>query len=119
MPSGRSATQDARPSSRSARSAGSSRSGSNSAMFSASVPARISVRCGTTATHRRSASTSRSSRSVSPRNTVPRGTSTARVSTLANVDLPEPVRPMRAYERPRAKVRLTSRSAATRPLPAW
>ena len=38
----------------------SSRSGSNSAMFSASVPARISVRCGTTAIHRRSPSTSRS-----------------------------------------------------------
>ena len=38
----------------------------------------------------------------------PRGTSTARVSTFASVDLPEPVRPISAYERPRAKVRLTS-----------
>ena len=93
----------------------SSSSGSNSAMFSASVPARISVRCGTIAIHRRSPSTSRSSRSVPPRNTVPRGTSTARVSTLARVDLPDPVRPIRAYERPRAKVRLTSRSAGRAP----
>jgi hypothetical protein len=65
-------------------------------MFSASVPASTSVRCGTTATQRRSASTSTSSRSTPPRKTVPRGTSTERVNTLANVDLPEPLRPISA-----------------------
>ena len=45
---------------------------------------------------------------------MPRGTSTARVSTLASVDLPDPVRPITAYDRPGAKVRCTSRSAAGR-----
>jgi hypothetical protein len=84
-------------------------------MFSASVPARISVRCGTTAIHRRRPSRSMSSTSVSPRYTVPRGTSTARVSTLASVDLPDPVRPISAYDRPRRKFSVTAVSAGRRP----
>ncbi len=45
---------------------------------------------------RRSRWRSRSSTSTPPRNTVPRGGSTARETSEASVDLPEPVRPTRA-----------------------
>ena len=68
----------------------------NSVMFSARVPARISVRWVTTPTAARSCCRSRSSTSTPPSSTVPRGGSTARDSSDASVDLPEPVRPTSA-----------------------
>ena len=67
-----------------------------SAMFSASVPARISVRWVTTPTSARSCCRSRSRTSTPPRKTCPGSGSTARESSDASVDFPEPVRPTSA-----------------------
>ena len=71
--------------------------GLKSAMFSARVPARISVRWVTTPTAARSCCRSTSSTSTPPSRTEPRSGSTARDSSDASVDLPEPVRPTRAH----------------------
>ena len=80
-------------------------------MFSARVPARTSVRWVTTPTAARSCCRSRSSTSMPPSSTVPRGGSTARESSEARVDLPEPVRPTSAQVCPAGTRRSTSRRA--------
>ncbi len=102
-PSGRPATQSSSRSSRTAASTSDRGTSANSATFSASVPARISVRCVTTPTAARSAWRSRSRTSTPPTRTAPRGGSTARDSSDARVDLPEPVRPTSATVSPRAR----------------
>ena len=110
-PSGRPATQSVRPSSSTAAETCSRGASPKRRMLSASVPARISVRCVTTPTAARSCWRSRSRTSMPPMKTDPRGGSTARDSSDARVDLPEPVRPTRAQVWPAGTVRSTSRSA--------
>ena len=95
-PSGSPATQPSRPSSTTAASTVLRGRSAKSVMFSARVPARISVRWVTTPTARRRRWRSRSRTSTPPRNTVSRGGSIARETRAASVDLPEPVRPTRA-----------------------
>ena len=78
-----------------------------SAMFSASVPARISVRWVTTPTAARRSWRSSRRTSTPPRRSDPGGGSTARDSREARVDLPDPVRPTSAHVVPAGTVRST------------
>ena len=106
-PSGRPATQSSRRSSRTAASTSARGTSEKSAMFSASVPARTSVRCVTTPTAARSFCRSIPATSRPPRKTEPGSGSTARDSSDASVDLPEPVRPTRATVSPAGTRRFT------------
>ena len=110
-PSGSPATHSVRPSSATAASTTVRGTSSKRVMLSARVPARTSVRWVTTPTAERSCCRSRSRTSTPPRNTMPRGGSTARESREARVDLPDPVRPTRAQVWPAVSRRSTSRRA--------
>ena len=116
-PVGQPATQSVRPSSATASSTVLRGTSPKSAMFSARVPARISVCWVTTPTAARSCCRSRSSTSTPPTRTVPGAGSTARETSEASVDLPEPVRPTSASVDPAGTARSTSRSANVDPDP--
>jgi len=96
-PAGRAATQSVSPSAVKAASTSARGTGRCSATFSASVADSSSVRWVTTPTACRRPVSCRFVTSRPPSQTCPGGGSTARESTLATVDLPEPVRPTSAH----------------------
>ena len=106
-PVGKDCTHSVSPSSATAPSTSARRTSLKRVMFSASVAARISVRCVTTPTARPQRLDRRRRDVLPATNTVPGGGSTARDSSLASVDLPEPVRPTSAQVVPAATERST------------